>query len=111
MARYGKIRSILRQSFWAAAHLRGPVGRVIELVGHLRRPEAADVAVEQIALDRLAQPGGAAGAVGLPARREHERAAEREMRLLRAAGALQRDDVARSRLRLGRALDHAPPSG
>jgi hypothetical protein len=36
---------------------------VIELVGHLRRPVAADVAVEQIAFDRLAQSRGAAGAV------------------------------------------------
>src|ERR1043165_416448 len=34
--------------------LRGPVGRVIELVGHLRRPVAADVTVEQIAQRRHA---------------------------------------------------------
>ena len=35
--------------------LGGPVGRVIQLIRHLGRPVAADVAVEQIALDRLAQ--------------------------------------------------------
>ena len=54
-------RSIFRQSFWAAAHLDGPVRRVVELIGHLRRPVAADVAVEQVALDRLTQSRGAAG--------------------------------------------------
>src|SRR6185436_3714271 len=50
----------------------GPIGCVIELIGHLRRPVAADVAVEQIALDRLAEAGGAARAIGLPAWREHQ---------------------------------------
>src|SRR5438128_7191506 len=45
--------------FLSRRALRGPVGRVIELVGHLRRTEAADVAVEDVALDRLAQAGGA----------------------------------------------------
>ena len=77
---YGKTRSILRQSFWAAAHLLGPVGRVIQLVGHLRRPVAADVAVEEVALDRLAEPRRAARAIRFPARREHQRAAERNVR-------------------------------
>ena len=62
--------------------LRRPVGRVIQLIGHLRRPEAAHVAVEQIALDRLAQPGGAAVAIGFPARREHQRAAGGNVRRL-----------------------------
>src|SRR5262245_21125153 len=60
--------------------LRGPVGRVIELIGHLRRPVAADVAVEQIPFDGLTQAGRPAFFVGLPAGREHERAADREMR-------------------------------
>src|SRR6478672_13736984 len=73
--------------------LAGPVGRVIELVGHLRRPVAADVAVEEIAFDRLAQSGGAAGAICFPPRREHERAADRKVRQLWQPGALQRDDV------------------
>src|SRR2546421_12175823 len=75
--------------------LRRPVGRVIQLVGHLRRPVAADVTVEQIALDRLTESGSTAAAIRLPARREHERAPEREVRHLRDAVALQRDDVAR----------------
>src|SRR5258707_645019 len=65
-----------------------PVGRVIQLIRHLRRPVAADVAVEQIALDRLTESGGAAGAVRFPSRREDQRAAHRKMRQLRAgAGA------------------------
>src|SRR5215831_12314858 len=72
--------------------LRGPVGRVIELVGHLRRPEAADVAVEDVALDRLAEAGGAAVRVGFPPRGEHERATEWEMRR-HLRHALQCDDV------------------
>src|SRR5664279_2037569 len=38
--------------------LGGPVGRVIQLIRHLRRPIAADVAVEQVALDRLTEPRG-----------------------------------------------------
>src|SRR5262245_48408512 len=61
--------------------LARPVGRVIELVGDLRRPVAAVVTVEQIALDRLAQTGGAAGAVRFPAWREHQGAPDRKVRL------------------------------
>src|SRR5437867_13246519 len=61
--------------------LRGPVGRVVKLVGHMRRPEAADVAVEDVALHRLAESGGAAVLVGLPSGREHQRAPERALRL------------------------------
>src|SRR5213592_4343959 len=72
-----------------------PVGRVIELVGYLRRPEAADMAVEDIALDRLAQARRAACRIGLPPWREDQRTAEREMRLRRLLrrSLLQRDDV------------------
>src|SRR5215207_5177788 len=33
--------------------LGGPVGRVVQLIGYLRRPVAADVAIEQVALHRL----------------------------------------------------------
>src|ERR1700680_3721258 len=80
--------------------LARPVGCVIELVGDLRRPVAADVAVEQIALDGLAQTGGPAGALRFPPGREHERAADGKVRQQRRPGPLQRDDV-----RLGRALD------
>src|SRR5580765_1699315 len=34
-----------------------PVGSVVQLIRHLGRPVAADVAVEEVALDRLAQAG------------------------------------------------------
>jgi hypothetical protein len=73
---------------------------VIQLVGHLRRPIAADVAIEQIALDRLTEAGRSTGPIGLPAWREHQRAAEWKMRELWEAGSLQRDHVG-----LGRTLD------
>src|ERR1044072_4994989 len=49
--------------------LGGPVGCMVQLIGSLRRPVAADVAIEQVALHRLAQAGGAAGAGRLPSRR------------------------------------------
>src|SRR5439155_16570119 len=72
--------------------LRRPVGRVIELVGHVRRPEAPDVAVEDVALDGLTQAGRAAGLIRRPSGGEHERAPEREVRLRRLLGGLlQRD--------------------
>ncbi len=46
----------------------------------MSRPETPEVAVEDIALDRLAQPGGPAGRVRFPPGRERERAAERDVR-------------------------------
>ncbi len=73
-----------------------PVRRVVQLIGHLRWPEAPEMAVEEIALDRLAQPGGAAGAIDFPARREDRRAAERDVRRPAAAAAIA---PARRRLR------------
>src|SRR5438309_606511 len=88
----------------------GPVRRVIELVGHLRRPEASDMAVEDVALYRLTQSGGAARLIGFPARREHERAAEWEMRLCRLLRGtlLQRHHVLRGfRHRVGDAMGFA----
>ena len=99
-APHGKIEIDLAPVLLGGGALGGPVGRVIQLVGHLRRPVAADVAVEQIALDRLAQAGGAAGAVRFPAGREHQRAAERKVRLrrlLRRPALLQRHDIAPAR--------------
>src|ERR1700730_7547745 len=80
--------------------LGGPVGRVVQLIRHLRRPVAADVAVEQIAFDRLTEPRRAARPIRFPARREDQRAADREMRQLGNAGALKPDDVM-----VGRPLD------
>src|SRR6266702_2437264 len=50
--------------------LVGPVRCVIQVIGNLSRPAAAQMAVEQIALDRLAQAGRAAGDVHFPAGRE-----------------------------------------
>src|SRR5438034_4906576 len=70
--------------------LAGPVRRVIELVRHLGRPVAADMAIEQIPFDRLAQSGGPAGAVRFPTGRKHERAADREVRSCAAGGLLWR---------------------
>ena len=76
---------------------------MIQLVGHLRRPEAAHVAIEQIALDRLAQAGGAAGAIGFPSGRKDQRATRWECAAARAAAAarlLQRDHILRGSRRL-----------
>ena len=85
---------------FAPVFLRGgaaarPAGRVIELVGHLRRPVAADVAVEEIAFDRLAQSRRAARAIHFPSGREHRSSSQAECaaRLLRRLTALQCDDI------------------
>src|SRR5690348_15253151 len=73
-----------------------PVGSVVIEVGYVRRPEACEVTVEQVALDRLTKAGGRASAVGFPTRREHEGATEWHMGtcLLRwPLRLLQRDDI------------------
>src|SRR5260370_25323679 len=54
--------------------LIGPVRRIIQVVGHLRRPSTTQVAIKQIALDGLAKASRAAGNVDLPAAREVHRA-------------------------------------
>ena len=78
---------------------------MIQLVGYLRRPVAADVTVEQVALDRLAQSRRAARAIGLPPGREYERAPDRNMRRLRQPIALQRYGACLVRLkRLDKAI-------
>src|SRR5438552_5296845 len=88
-----------------------PVGRVVELVGNLRRPVAPRVAVKQIALDGLAQPGGSPARIHFPAGVKLQRAAQREMRallwLLRRP-LLKSDDVSflRIALRLEVLLHH-----
>ena len=74
-----------RSSRSCASPLRGgalarPRRRVVELVRDLRGPVAAEVAVEEIALDRLAESRRAARAIDFPARRENRRAAERDVR-------------------------------
>jgi hypothetical protein len=65
------------------------------------------MAVEDVALDRLTEAGGAAGRVGFPSGIERERAAERKVRLLRHL--LQGDDVFLLRcVLLGDVVDDAP---
>src|SRR5271154_6776429 len=98
-------RSVIReQSSWkyqidfAPVFLRGgalggPIGRVIQLIGNLRRPEAALVAIENIALYRCAQARGATVVIGLPAGRENERTTERDVRRCRSGRRLQCDDI------------------
>src|SRR5262249_52472861 len=68
--------------FGRARALAGPVGIVVQMVRHLRGPETTDVAIVQIALDRLAYPGGPAGRVNFPSRRKDQRTAHRVMRAL-----------------------------
>src|SRR5262249_15331045 len=72
-----------------------PVGRVVVEIGHVRRPEAREVAVEQVALHRLTESGRSTARVRLPARREHERAAKRDVwtRRRRERPALERHHV------------------
>src|SRR5215472_13016093 len=65
--------------FGGAGALAGPVGIVVEVVRNLRGPEAAQIAVVEIALERRAQAGGASGGIDLPARRENQRAAQRDV--------------------------------
>jgi hypothetical protein len=53
---------------------------VVQLIRHLRWPEASGVAIEQIALHGSAESGGAAGAVGFPAGGKYQRASQRNVR-------------------------------
>src|SRR6266404_6291484 len=66
-----------------ARALAGPIRIVVEMVRHLRRPETRDVAIVQIAFNRLAQPRGPSRRVRFPSRRKHQRTAQRKMRPLR----------------------------
>src|SRR5262249_12681697 len=82
--------------FLRGGALARPCRRVVELIRHLRRPVAAEVAIEQVALDRLTEARRTARAVHFPARRKHRRAARRHVRtwrLLRWAPLLQRHHV------------------
>ena len=78
--------------------LRRPVRRVIQLIGHLRRPEAAHVAVEQIALDRLTQSGRAAVAIRFPAGRRRPASSRSGCAAARAAAAVRPAAAPRRRL-------------
>src|SRR5579871_3920195 len=79
--------------FLRCGALRGPIRRVIQLIGNLRRPEAAFMTIEDVALDRLAQTCGAAVVVRLPSRRKDERATERDVRRRLRRRTLQRDYI------------------
>ena len=82
----------------------GPVGRIVEVVRNLGRPEASRVAIVDIAFHGLAQPGRTAGGVGFPAGREDDGASHRNMDWgLRSTGSLEGNDVFFQRLRM--ALD------
>src|SRR5262249_5248366 len=80
--------------FGRARALAGPVGIVVQMIRHLRGPEATDIAIVQIALDRLAQSSGPASRVNLPPRREDQRTAHRIMRARRLRSLLKREEVA-----------------
>src|SRR3546814_7140016 len=51
---------------------------VVDVIGNLHRPEAGDVAVVDVALDRLAQPGRTAARIDFPAGREGKGARSEE---------------------------------
>src|SRR5262245_29374835 len=53
---------------------------MVQLIRHVRRPEAAEMTVEDVALDRLAETRSAAGGICLPAWRERQRTAQRKVR-------------------------------
>src|SRR6266446_6341681 len=55
-----------------AGAFAGPAGIVVQMIRHLRGPEATDVAVIDVALHRLAESGSSPGRVDFPSGREHE---------------------------------------
>src|SRR5258708_16427512 len=58
-----------------------PIGRIVQMIGDVRGPKASDVTVEEVALHRLAQAGGAARGIDFPSGKENQRAAHRYVRL------------------------------
>jgi hypothetical protein len=52
----------------------GPIGRIVQMVGDMSGPKAGDVAIEEVALNRLAEAGGAPRGIDFPSGEEHERA-------------------------------------
>src|SRR5579862_1933180 len=60
-----------------------PVGRIVQMIGNLRRPIATHETVVDVALDGLAESGGAARRVHFPTGSEHQRASHRDVRALR----------------------------
>src|SRR5260370_39335948 len=86
--------------------LAGPIRRMVELVGDLRRPEAAGVAIVEIALDGRAQAGSAAARIGFPTGGEDHRTTEGDVRLcgLLWRALLERDHIVRELLLDARGL-------
>src|SRR5258707_14553262 len=57
-----------------------PIGRIVQMIGDVRGPKASDVTVEEVALHRLAQAGGAARGIHFPSGKENQRAGHRDVR-------------------------------
>src|SRR5262245_57172384 len=53
---------------------------MVQLIGNVRRPEATEMAVEDVTFDGLTQSRRAARRIGLPAREKRQRATERKVR-------------------------------
>src|SRR5438093_4071214 len=66
--------------FCRCSALVRPIGRVVEVIGYLRGPETSDVAIVDVALHRLAEPGRAARRIHFPSRRKRKRAAHGDVR-------------------------------
>src|SRR5258708_19009894 len=58
-----------------------PIGRIVQMIGDMRGPKAGDVTIEEVALHRLAQAGGATRGIDFPSGEEDERAAHGYVRL------------------------------
>jgi hypothetical protein len=64
---------------------------MVQLIRHVRRPEASEMAVEDVALDRLTEAGRPAGRIGFPAWRKRQRTSQRKVWWCRKL--LERDDI------------------
>ena len=72
----------------------GPIRIIVEMIGHLRGPEAGHIAIIDVALHGLAEPGGTTGRIHLPTWRKRKRAAHGNVRGWRGLWPiLQRDHV------------------
>src|SRR5215510_6847599 len=80
--------------FGGSRAFAGPIRIVVEMIGHLRGPETSDVAIVDVALHRLAEPGRTTGRIHFPTRRKRKRAAHGNVRPgRRLRWDLQRDHV------------------
>jgi hypothetical protein len=59
----------------------GPIRRIVQMIGDMRGPKAGDVTIEEVALNRLAEAGGATRGIDFPSGEEDERAAHGYVRL------------------------------